>query len=55
MAAVHIAEGLVTEEEGNGPPRAALLDEQYLAGLGLMGRLPEWLDLVKQMRKDAQA
>jgi len=53
--AVHVAEGLVTESEGDAPVKGVLLDEAHLKELGLHKNLPAWGALVEQLRRDARA
>jgi HD-like signal output (HDOD) protein len=52
MTAVHIAEALVTESESDAPA-GTLLDTAYLTGLGVLGDLPAWTELLTRLRSEA--
>jgi putative nucleotidyltransferase with HDIG domain len=52
--AVHVAECLVTESEGDAPIKGALLDEEHVESQGLMKDVPTWGALIEQMRRDAR-
>ncbi len=53
MTAVHVAEGLVTESE-SASFDGTLLDQDYLRGLGLLDRMPAWVEVVKDVRRETQ-
>ncbi len=52
LSAVHIAEGLIIEAEGN--PNLPSLDLDYLEGLGVMDQLASWRKLVPKLIADSQ-
>ena len=50
--AVHVAESLVTESEGDEAPADAPVDRAYIEKLGLLGKLPEWQDAARRTRDE---
>jgi putative nucleotidyltransferase with HDIG domain len=52
--AVHVAEALVTASEDGAKVKDGLLDEEYLRGLGVLGELPAWQEIVRNLRREAQ-
>jgi hypothetical protein len=44
LGATHVADCLALELEGR-PGKTIALDEEYLASLGVLDRLPEWREM----------
>jgi HD-like signal output (HDOD) protein/ActR/RegA family two-component response regulator len=52
--AVHVAEALVPENDDDGSAGEGLLDQAYLDRVGVLGKVPAWLEIVRQIREELQ-
>lgn len=50
--AVHVAEALVPENDDDGSVNEGLLDQAYLDKVGVLAKVPAWLELVRQTREE---